>query len=82
MENKYLDRAKALREDPNVHYNCAQAVTATFADECGMTREAGDSAGGALRRRHEDGRHLRRDHRRADGHWAAGRRGPRTIVPL
>ena len=34
MENKYLDRAKALREDPNVHYNCAQAVTATFAEEC------------------------------------------------
>ena len=30
MENKYLDRAKALREDPNVHYNCAQAVTASM----------------------------------------------------
>ena len=39
MENKYLDRAKALREDPNVHYNCAQAVTATFAEECSLTRE-------------------------------------------
>ena len=39
MENKYLDRAKALREDPNVHYNCAQAVTATCAEECSLTRE-------------------------------------------
>lgn len=38
MENKYLARARALREDPAVHYNCAQAVTGAFAEECGLSQ--------------------------------------------
>ncbi len=39
MENQYLERAKRLRTDPSVHYNCAQAVTMTFADACGIDEE-------------------------------------------
>lgn len=34
-----LDRAKELRADPSVHYNCAQAVLIPFAEQKGMTRE-------------------------------------------
>ena len=37
--SRYLDRAKQLREDPSVHYNCAQAVLMAFSDEAGMSRE-------------------------------------------
>lgn len=29
----------ALRNDPNVHYNCAQSVLIPFAEEIGITRE-------------------------------------------
>lgn len=29
----------ALRNDPNVHYNCAQAVLMPFAEDMGLTRE-------------------------------------------
>ena len=29
----------ALRNDPEVHYNCAQAVLIPFAEDLGMTRE-------------------------------------------
>ena len=36
---KYLDRAKALRNDPDDHYNCAQAVLAAFAPELGLTQD-------------------------------------------
>jgi C_GCAxxG_C_C family probable redox protein len=37
--NQFLERAKALREDPNAHHNCAQAVLEAFAPECGLTQE-------------------------------------------
>ena len=32
-------RAAALRSDPNVHYNCAQAVLTPFAEELGIPTE-------------------------------------------
>jgi C_GCAxxG_C_C family probable redox protein len=35
----YLDKAKAFREDPDVHYNCAQAVLVPFAPAFGMTED-------------------------------------------
>ena len=34
---KYLERARELRNDPNVHYNCAQAVLAAFAPDAGIS---------------------------------------------
>jgi C_GCAxxG_C_C family probable redox protein len=37
--NQFLECAKALREDPNAHHNCAQAVLEAFAPECGLTQE-------------------------------------------
>ncbi len=37
--NQFMERTKALREDPNVHHNCAQAVLEAFAPECGLTQE-------------------------------------------
>ena len=39
MSNPYLERAHALRDDPDAHYNCAQAVVMAFAPECGLTAE-------------------------------------------
>ncbi|MGN0362402.1 MAG: C-GCAxxG-C-C family protein [Bilifractor sp.] len=32
---KYLERAKCLRNDPALHYNCAQAVVMSFAGDEG-----------------------------------------------
>lgn len=37
--SRYLDRARELREDPDVHYNCAQSVLIPFAEEAGLTAE-------------------------------------------
>ena len=37
--SKYSDKAIALRNDPNVHYNCAQSVVMTFAEDAGLTDE-------------------------------------------
>ena len=37
---KYLERAKELRNDPGVHYNCAQAVLAAFGPDAGLPEEA------------------------------------------
>ncbi len=39
MENKYVMRAKAFRAETSAHYNCAQAVLASFAEECGISEE-------------------------------------------
>ena len=36
---KYLEQAKALRNDETVHYNCAQAVTWAFSEATGLSRE-------------------------------------------
>ena len=36
---KYLEKAKELRNDPNLHYNCAQAVLCAFAPDLGLTHE-------------------------------------------
>lgn len=33
----FLDRSRALRGDPSVHYNCAQAVFLPFAEAKGLT---------------------------------------------
>lgn len=37
--SEVLERAKALRADPNVHYNCAQAVLIPFAERAGLSAE-------------------------------------------
>lgn len=36
---KYLERARAIRSDKTVHYNCAQAVVLAFAEDFGISRE-------------------------------------------
>ncbi len=33
----HREKAAALRADPNVHYNCAQTVLMTFAEDIGIT---------------------------------------------
>ena len=37
--SELLRRSQELREDPNVHYNCAQAVFLPFAERKGLTAE-------------------------------------------
>lgn len=39
MSNQYVERVVRLRSDPEVHYNCAQAVVLAFAPECGLEQE-------------------------------------------
>lgn len=39
------ERAAQLRNDPNVHYNCAQSVLIPFAEELGMTTEQAAAIG-------------------------------------
>lgn len=36
---EHLERARALRADPDVHYNCCQSVLVPFAGELGLTEE-------------------------------------------
>jgi len=38
-KSKYLARSEALRSDPAVHYNCAQAVLLPFAPDAGLDEE-------------------------------------------
>lgn len=37
--NKYIETATALRNDPNVHYSCAQATLLPFSRELGIDDE-------------------------------------------
>ena len=37
--SKYSDKAIALRNDPNTHYNCAQSVLMAFSEPAGITDE-------------------------------------------
>lgn len=39
------ERAVQLRNDPDVHYNCAQSVLIPFAEEAGMTAEQAAAIG-------------------------------------
>lgn len=41
----HLDRAKALREDKEVHYNCFQATVLPFCEEYGLDADAAMRAG-------------------------------------
>ena len=34
---EHMEHARALRSDPNVHYNCCQSVLVTFAKEMGLS---------------------------------------------
>lgn len=34
-----MEETRALRNDPAVHYNCAQSVLMPFSDVCGLTKE-------------------------------------------
>ena len=36
---KYLEKARALRNDPSVHYNCAQAVLGAFSPDDGLSEK-------------------------------------------
>lgn len=36
---EHMERARQLRADTNIHYNCAQAVLMPFAQEAGLTEE-------------------------------------------
>ena len=36
---KYIEKAARLRNDPNVHYNCAQSVLMAFSEACGISDE-------------------------------------------
>ncbi len=36
MKDQFTEKAFQLRNDLSVHYNCAQTVLVTFADECGL----------------------------------------------
>lgn len=51
--NKYVKRAEQFRNDPSVHYNCAQAVVVSFAAECGISEgkafQLGEHFGGGMR---------------------------------
>lgn len=51
--SKYLDRAKELRSDPVLHYNCAQSVLVPFAEAAGISEEiamkAASNFGGGMR---------------------------------
>lgn len=38
-----MEEVRALREDPNIHYNCAQAVFIPFAKECGIDQETANA---------------------------------------
>ena len=42
---KNLENAKIIRNDPDVHYNCAQAMLCAFAEDCGLTREQACGSG-------------------------------------
>lgn len=37
--SKYVDKAKQLRRDTVIHYNCAQAVVLPFASDAGLSEE-------------------------------------------
>lgn len=39
MTDSYLTRAREIRNDPQHHSNCAQAVLEVFAPDCGLTGE-------------------------------------------
>jgi len=40
-----MEQVRSLRNDPNRHYNCAQALLVAFSDEIGMTGEQADRLG-------------------------------------
>ena len=40
-----MEKARALREDANVHYNCAQAVLVAFAERLGLSEEQANALG-------------------------------------
>lgn len=40
-----IQEARALRGDPQVHYNCCQSVLIPFAGDCGVSREKAERLG-------------------------------------
>lgn len=40
-----IERARALRADPEVHYNCCQAILVAFADQMGLTPQQANDLG-------------------------------------
>lgn len=67
--DELLLRSHELRDDPAVHYNCAQGVFIPFAEKKGLTKQQAfyiaQNFGGGMRA--DD---LWGDHRRADGTWS------------
>ena len=42
---RFLDKAKELRANTEIHYNCTQAVLIPFAEVCGISEEAAAQLG-------------------------------------
>lgn len=70
----YVEKARALRADPAVHYNCCQAVLVTFADRLGLTPEQANALGPTLGPGAVSGSTCGRGERRSDGAGPAGLR--------
>ena len=51
--SKHIDKAKALRNNPEKHVNCAQTLLVAFADDLGLSEEAdmklGSNFGGGMK---------------------------------
>lgn len=43
--SKIMEKTRALRADPNVHYNCCQATLMPFSAQCGIDEETAFRAG-------------------------------------
>ena len=43
--SKIMEKTKALRADPNIHYNCCQATLIPFSGQCGIDEETAFRAG-------------------------------------
>ena len=37
--NKHIEKAMELRDNPDVHYNCAQSILCAYADELGIDQD-------------------------------------------
>ena len=43
--NKHIEKAMELRDNPDVHYNCAQSILCAYADELGLDQDTAFNLG-------------------------------------
>lgn len=43
--NKHIEKAMELRDNPDVHYNCAQSILCAYADELGIDQDTAFNLG-------------------------------------